>query len=125
MKTMPIIAKESVEIPTDHFSGEIIKSEISRSQNNEGKIVEYVQCTVQTDRKDIKGWNGQFRFSVPANLTKQTALGKLLGRLGISWTVGEVFEENVLTGLVVEFDTKREGYFTNVIVDSIHVVEEE
>lgn len=116
---MPIIAKESVEIPTDDFSGPIQKVEITRSQNDEGKIVEYVNCHVDTGRKDIKGWNGLMKFSVPAYLTKQSALGRLLTRLDISWKVGEAFDEQSLKGIVVSFQTRRDGNFTNVVVDSV------
>jgi hypothetical protein len=121
---MPIIAKESVEIPVREYSGTIEKVEITSSQNDDGKVVQYVNCHVNTGTTDIKGWNGMFRFSVPANLTKQTGLGKLLNRLGLSFTVGQSFDEQSLKGLRVVFDTRREGYFTNVIVDSVHLADE-
>lgn len=117
---MPIVAREAVEIPTDDFSGEIVKTEITSSQNSEGKVVQYVQCHVDTGRKDIKGWNGLMKFSVPAYLSKNSALGKLLARLGIAIpAAGQQFDEQTLTGLSVTFQTRRDGNFTNVVVDSI------
>lgn len=123
---MPIIAKESVEIPTDRFSGPIEKVEITSSQNDEGKVVQYVQCHVNTGRKDIKGWNGMMKFSVPAYLSKNSGLGKLLSRLEIAIpAAGQAFDEQSLKGLVVSFDTRRDGNFTNVIVDSIYLAEAE
>lgn len=120
---MPIVARESIEIPTNEYSGPIIKTEITSSQNDEGKTVQYVQCHVDTGVKDIKGWNGQMRFSVPAYLTKQSALGRLLGRLNLPFAAGQAFDEQSLTGLKIVFDTRREGNFTNIVVDSIHLAE--
>lgn len=121
----PIVGREIVEIPTNEYHGEIVKTEITSSQNDDGKIVQYVNCQVDTGVKTVKGWNGLMRFSVPANLTKQTALGRLLNRLNIKWLPGESFDEQSLTGLHVVFDTKRDGNFTNIVVDSIVPDEEE
>jgi hypothetical protein len=122
----PIIARETVEIPTDRMSGSITKVEITKSQNDEGKVVEYVNCTVDTGRKDIKGWNGLMKFSCPAYLSKGSALGRLLLRLGFTPAFDNKtpFDENQLKGLTVVFDTKREGNFTNVVLDSVRPAEE-
>jgi hypothetical protein len=123
---MPIVARETVEIPTDSFSGPIEKVKIEKSQNDEGKVVEYLNCFVQTGRKDIKGWDGKMRFSVPVYLSKNSALGRLLIRLGFPVTFDNkyVFDENQLVGVNVVFDTVREGNFTNVVVNSIQRAEE-
>jgi hypothetical protein len=122
----PIIARETVEIPTERFSGPIVKVEITKSRNDEGKIVEYVNCTVDTGCKDIKGWNGLMKFSVPAYLSKNSALGRLLLRLGFEPTFDGkfIFDEQELEDVVVIFDTKRDGNFTNVVVDTVRRVEE-
>lgn len=119
----PIVGREIVEIPTSRYSGPITKVEITQSQNDEGKIVQYVNMHVDTGVKTIKGWDGQMRFSVPANLTKQTALGRLLNRLELAWIPGQGFDEQSLKGIEIAFDTVRNGNFTNVVVDSVRRTE--
>lgn len=115
----PIIAKESVEIPTERYSGVIESVEIRRSQNDEGKIVEYVEMKVNTGISAVKGWNGVFKVSYPANLTRQTGFGKFLSRMGIAFTVGQSFDEQSLKGQRVSFDTRRDGNFTNPILEGV------
>lgn len=123
-KMCPIIAKEAVEIPTDEMHGPITKVEITKSQNDEGKVVQYVKATVDTGRKDIKGWNGLMTFSLPAYLSKQSGLGRLLNRLNLPFEVNKPWDEQTLVGLHVVFDTRRDGNFTNVVTDSIVLFQE-
>lgn len=118
---MPIEVKKSVEIPVKRYSGAIMKTEITDAQNEAGETVQYVNFYVQTDAK-VEGWNGQFKLSCPAYLTRQSQLGRFLTRLKVPYTPGENFDERSLEGMKIAFDTVRKGYFTNPVMDSAALV---
>jgi len=119
-----IIARESVEIPAVRYTGVIDNVVIRDEQNKAGKPVQYVEMHVQTDVKNVKGWKGDFKVSYPTNLTKQTGLGKFLQRMGIPFVPGEEFDTDSLKGLRVSFDTVRDGYFTNPVLDGVGPADE-
>lgn len=115
---MAIMAKKSVEIPVTSYTGKITRVAIASGENSDGKAVQYLNAFVQTGAK-VEGWNGEMKLSMPAYLTQQSALGRLLNRLQIPFTFGKNFDEQTLVGHVVEFDTKRDGNFTVPILDSV------
>lgn len=115
----PITAKKAVEIPVQPYSGKIVTSEIETSEKD-GKPVQYVVMTVQTDA-EVEGWDGRFRLSTPAYLTQNSGLGKLLRRLKVNFTFGQEFDEHSLEGLTVQFDTIRNGNFVNPVMDSVRL----
>lgn len=119
---MPIIAKKSVEIPAKRYTGTIEKVEIVTSQNEAGSDIQYVNMHTRINEKPVDGFNGLFKLSVPAHLTQQSALGRLLKRLGINYEFGQEFDEQELVGYVIGFDTKRVGSFTNPVMDSVLLV---
>lgn len=121
---MPIVARESVEIPVSRYTGRIESVIIRNEQNKDGKPVQYVEMDVDTGVQSVKGWNGHFKVSYPANLTKQTSLGKFLSRMGIPFVVGQEFDEQSLQGLSISFDTIRNGYFTNPVIDGVSPADE-
>lgn len=119
---MPIIAKKSVEIPTGRYSGRVESVEVVSAENAKGETVQYLNIHVQTGVKSVDGWNGHFKLSCPFYLTNQSALGRLLRRLGMAVAADEEFDEQDLVGLNLAFDTVREGYFTNPVLDSVSIV---
>lgn len=121
----PIVARESVEIPVQRYTGEVESVQIRNEQNKDGKPVQYVEMDVNTHDDSIKGWNGHFKVSFPANLTKQTELGKFLNRMKIPFVVGQAFDEQSLVGLSISFDTIRNGYFTNPVIATVGPADDE
>lgn len=121
----PITARDSVEIPVSRYTGRIQNVVIDNQENKKGEPVQYVKFNIETATKDVKGWNGVFKnVGYPANLTKQTSLGKFLQRMNIPFTVGQPWDEQTLNGLEVSFDTVRNGYFTNVVIDGMGPADE-
>lgn len=115
---MPIIAKKTVEIPVGRYTGPIETVEVTTSENASGEPVQYLNLHVQTGAK-VEGWDGRMKLSCPYHLTQKSAFGRLLNRLKVPFEFGEEFEEQDLKGMVISFDTRREGNFTNPIMDSV------
>ncbi len=130
---MPIVAREVIEVPEGRFSGQIVSAAVEPSKNKTtGKVYNYLNCNVEIDVSNLSeqqrsaaklnqegGWDGHRKFSVNANLSRLTDLGRLLERLDLSVVAGQSFDEQSLVGLAIEFDMKREGNFVNIDVDSI------
>lgn len=117
---MPIVKTKTTEIPAKRYSGIISNVRVKDEKNKRGDPVQYLELTVQTkDRSE--GWDGAFRIGYPFHLTNNSGLGRLLNRLEIEVKDGEEWDEQDLNGVEVVFDTIKEGYFTNPVVDSVEL----
>jgi hypothetical protein len=109
---MPIEIKgrESITIPQGVHKGEITK--VEERTSDKGYV--YIDVSVTVGDVELKdGKNPEIRYGVPADLTQNTKLGKLLMAFGITQdqiVSGEPIDvEDVLkTGTKVEYLTKDE-----------------
>ncbi len=131
---MPIVMRDVVELPEGRFSGKIVSAAIEPSKDKRtGKIYQYLNCNVEINTSSFSeaqrnaaklgqdgGWDGHRKFSVNANLSKISDLGRLLTRLDREVMPGQSFDEASLVGETIAFDMVREGNFNNIDINSIH-----
>ncbi len=113
--------RKAVVIPVKPMKGTIKNVEVVQRELKDGTPVAYAEIKVQTTEKQ-EGWNGVMTLSMPADITQNTQLGKLLSNLGFEYEPDEDFELDELAGTEIAFNTKRDGNFTVIVPETIRVV---
>lgn len=118
--------KKGLVIPDGVHIGHIVDEEV-RSQQWNGKEISYqdlvvsVEDTLSQDGKPI-----QIKVSYPASLTENSALNKLLERLGIRLKIGERFDSKTLVGRKVAYQTMTKktdrGEFAEILKETLKAV---